>query len=164
MAVQEIPLDLIQANSDGPVKSVNGELVVDSGSSSTATYAGSFDDVQGVLTLTVPNLGTLRISGFPTTAAVGIGTKGDTGESGRDGVDGTLGADGQRGADGCVGPMGSRGDTGKTGARGQQGEQGQRGPTGATGPTGADGVIKVFMQADPPDGFGVVPGSIWIRM
>ena len=136
MAVQEIPLDLIQATSDGPVKSINGELVVDSSSSSTATYAGSFDDVQGVLTLTVPNLGTLRISGFPTTTAVGVGTKGDTGDSGRDGVDGTLGADGQRGADGCVGPMGSRGDVGKTGARGQQGEQGSIGPTGPRGPTG----------------------------
>ena len=163
MSTQELPLDLIQAAADGPIKSVNGQLVVDTSTSSTTDFTGSFDDVQGVLTLTIPNLGALRISGFPTTTAVGQGQKGDTGASGRDGVDGTLGADGQRGADGCVGPQGSQGTQGKTGARGQQGEQGQLGPTGATGPTGADGVIKVFMQVDPPDGYGVSPGAIWIK-
>ena len=158
----EIPLDLVKAETDGPVQSVNGQLVVESNSTSTTTFAGSFDDVQGVLTLTIPNLGALRITGFPTTTAVGVGDKGDTGAAGRDGVDGTLGSDGQRGADGCVGPQGGRGEQGKTGARGQQGEQGQIGPTGATGPTGEPGVVKIYMQADEP--LNANPGEIWIKL
>jgi hypothetical protein len=162
MAVQEIPIDLVTASSDGPIKSVNGQLVVDS-TTTTTEFTGNFDDVQGVLVLNIPNLGTLRISGFPTTTAVGVGQTGNTGASGRDGVDGTLGADGQRGADGCVGSQGQRGEVGKTGSRGQQGEQGQRGPTGEKGPTGADGVIKVYMQADEPVDAGIVPGSVWIK-
>ncbi len=159
----EIPIDMISAEADGSVESVNGQLTVNSGTDTT-TYTGSFDDVQGVLTITIPKIGTLQITGFPTTTGVGQGTKGDAGVAGRDGVDGTLGADGQRGADGCIGPQGSRGDAGKTGARGQQGQQGELGPTGATGATGATGVMQIYMQADMPEGSEILPGAIWVKL
>ena len=163
MSINKLPIELIEAETDGDVVSENGQVQVDN-STADADLSAEFDNVQGILTITIPKLGTVRVPGFPTSSDVGQGTKGDTGTSGRDGVDGVNGTDGQRGADGCIGAQGQRGEAGKQGIRGQQGAQGIQGNTGLQGDKGDPGQFAVFIQSTEPTGEAVVAGSIWIKL
>ena len=163
MSTVQLPIELITAEADGDVIAEGGQVKVDTTSADTELSA-SFDNVQGILTLTIPKLGTVRAGGFPTSSDVGLGTKGDSGSGGRDGVDGTVGIDGQRGADGCIGPQGQRGEGGKQGIRGQQGQKGYAGNQGIKGDQGDAGKFSVFIQSTEPVGEQVIAGSIWIKL
>lgn len=164
--MQRINIEQVQADSTGQVVSKSTGLAVESPVEDIVELEGKFDSSQGVLTLSLPTLGTLRVSGFPSAADLGHGPQGDRGPDGRDGIDGLMGRDGRRGADGCDGPRGAGGAPGRRGPRGLEGPVGPVGPTGATGPRGEDGTVQMFQQAEDPvieHGDHVLPGCIWVR-
>jgi hypothetical protein len=148
--------------SGGDLKVEVGDLL--GGSLVDGTAQDGVDDAAGILTLTIPALGTIQLSGFPVVTDLGKGEPGDTGTSGRAGVDGTIGRDGDQGPSGCVGPTGTRGDPGRDGPRGVQGPEGPRGPEGPKGDPGKDGALQVYMQVEDPatTGQNVQAGAIWI--
>lgn len=127
----------------------NDKLKVSSPSESSVSEIaeGRFDDVLGVLTLTLFNGETVKISGFPVASKIPPGPTGAQGLPGKDGAPGKPGKPGKVGAPGCVGAPGERGETGSVGQEGRQGLQGPPGPRGLTGrqgpvgPQGPDGVI-----------------------
>ena len=136
----KIPLSSVAASTDGAVVAEAGLLSTVLPNSDETEFTGSFDNAAGILTLTIPALGTIQLSGFPVVTDLGKGEPGDTGTSGRAGVDGTIGRDGDQGPSGCVGPTGTRGDPGK------------------------DGALQVYMQVEDPaiTGQNVPAGAIWI--
>lgn len=157
--MDKIPLISISATKEGSVVAEQGTLQVLEQTS--AQLAGTFDSTSGVLTLNIPNYGTIEVAGFMTLADIGAGSSGRDGASGAQGLPGINARDGRVGADGCVGPAGEVGETGKTGARGKDGEVGPIGLEGPQGEAGKDGAPKIYFQADDPGAVGA--GAIWIR-
>lgn len=158
--MNKIPVNLIEASVDGDVVSKNGQVFVEQAPSAITELAGSFDSLQGVLTLEIPNIGKLQIAGLPTVnSSINVST--ERGASGRDGLDGTFAVDGERGPDGCIGQQGMQGEQGRQGYRGQQGRQGMQGVEGSKGDTGDAGSMKIYFQAADPGAVGA--GSIWVR-
>lgn len=99
----------------------------------------SFDATTGVLTIRYTDGQTATVSGFPTTAQISKGRKGDPGRRGEDGRPGNDGRNGRDGLPGCPGRKGDRGRVGPTGPTGAVGPTGITGPTGPVGPTGPKG-------------------------
>lgn len=165
MQQTKIPLDLISSPTDGQVSSEQGGLVVTAADTSVAEFGGGFDAAAGALTLRIPNMGTLTITGFPVLSDLGEGKQGTPGVQGRQGVDGSVARDGEQGPAGCPGPRGPRGETGKDGPRGQQGVQGPTGPQGVQGLPGKNGSFLVYMQTEDPATTGqpMEAGAIWIK-
>ncbi|QYW03415.1 hypothetical protein pEaSNUABM14_00114 [Erwinia phage pEa_SNUABM_14] len=161
--VEKVDISLLKTNASGKVVATQGGVSVDVAEDET-TLQGAFDQLTGVLSINIPSIGKLAISGLPTIYSIGYGPEGGVGASGRDGIDGLMGSDGKRGTDGCVGP---RGIDGLPGKQGYVGIRGPAGPTGATGPTGAPGnpgVVAVFVQdTDPAQDQEVPAGAIWVR-
>lgn len=158
--MNKIPVNLIEADKEGDIVSKNGQLMVEQSPANITELAGSYDSIQGVLTIEIPNIGKLQIGGLPTmNSSVSVTTV--HGTAGRDGVDGTFAVDGERGPDGCIGQQGMEGEQGRQGYRGQQGRQGQQGVEGNKGEKGDDGSMKIYFQATDPGAVG--PGSIWVR-
>ena len=165
MQQTRIPLDLIATPSDGDVSSQQGGLVVTAVDAEVSTLSGGYDSAAGALTLKIPKMGVLTISGFPVLSDLGEGRQGMPGLQGRAGVDGSVARDGDQGPAGCPGPRGARGETGKDGPRGQQGIQGPTGPRGVQGIPGKDGAFLVYMQTEDPATTGqpMQAGAIWIK-
>lgn len=160
--VEKVNLDLIKANSDGSVVSEQKGLVIKEGS--TDTLNGSFDRTNGQLSINIPNVGSLLISGLPTINDIGYGPSGATGKDGADGINGLMGKDGLRGVDGCSGARGSEGVQGKQGVVGPRGKVGPTGATGPTGAAGAPGAVEIYVQAtDPAADREVGVGAIWVK-
>ena len=162
--MEKLPIDMLEADASGNLASVDGavSVTVDKDASITE-LAGNFDAVAGSLTLSIPTMGSITITGLLTLAQVGTGPQGSVGPQGNDGVDGLTPRDGRQGADGCVGGVGPQGNDGGVGPRGIQGPQGFMGATGPRGDQGRDGRFRVFFQADEPTGDGVEAGTIWVR-
>jgi hypothetical protein len=160
----KIPLSSVAASTDGTVVAEAGLLSTVVPNKDEKNFTGNFDSAAGILTLTIPELGTIQLSGFPVVTDLGKGEPGDPGASGRAGVDGTIGRDGDQGPAGCMGPSGTRGDPGRDGPRGVQGPEGPRGPAGPKGDPGKDGALQVYMQVEDPatTGQNVQAGAIWI--
>lgn len=166
MAEQKIDISQIKAHSSGELKSDQTGLHVEKPVGNITALAGNFDAGSGTLTLEIPGLGQLQVSGFASAKDLGHGPEGKQGKQGRNGVDGMSGNHGRRGADGCEGPRGAVGSPGKQGPRGQVGPPGPTGPTGATGPRGEDGSFQVYIQEEDPVieyGDTIKPGAIWVR-
>lgn len=160
--VTKVDLSMIKADSDGQVASQQQGLVVRE--VSTDVLDGVFDRNNGQLTINLPTLGKLVITGLPTVNDIGYGPAGIPGNDGSDGLNGLMGRDGLRGSDGCPGSRGNEGNQGKQGVIGRRGPPGPTGQTGATGATGAAGVLQLFVQAtDPSIDNEVQPGALWIR-
>lgn len=160
-AITRAPLEMLKGKGSGQVVSSGRSLRVEQGQSvENLKYEGHYESASGTLTLSIPDMGTLRISGFLTPSAIPSVPR-QIGEKGRDGIDGTMGLDGRTGDTGCRGPEGPRGITGARGPRGHQGEQGVTGATGATGERGTDGRILVFVQDTDPGPVGAF--AFWIK-
>lgn len=164
MSTTKIPLSAVAADTDGTVVAAAGLLSTVLPNSDETEFKGTFDSAAGILTLTIPSLGTLQLAGFPVVTDLGKGEPGNDGAQGRAGVDGTVGVDGTQGPAGCIGAQGTRGDPGRDGPRGVAGTEGPRGPQGERGLPGKDGTIQVYMQTEDPatTGQNVQAGAIWI--
>lgn len=158
---QKVPTNVMISPTDGPLVSKEGQIVTESQSEIITEPSGTFDPLTGVLTLSLPNVGSFNITGLPTTSDMGSGPAGQMGARGRDGIAGLNPLDGQRGADGCMGADGSEGLPGKDGPRGREGDPGGPGPIGEEGPAGQDGKFAVYFQQSDPGPVGA--GSVWIR-
>lgn len=159
--MQQIPLDAIQGEADGPLVSSDGVIQAQAIEGEVSELAASFDPVAGVLQLAIPGFGALRVAGFLTTSAIGSGPEGMAGKRGTSGIDGLTPLDGRRGPDGCIGHDGPEGIAGKEGPRGREGQPGEPGPEGNKGDQGKDGGMKVFYQTEDPGAVGA--GSLWVR-
>ncbi len=164
--MQQIKIEQVRADSTGNVVSEERGLAVKAADKDNTELRGSFDPNSGQLTISIPNIGTVNITGLPTIHDIGYGPAGIPGSAGRDGVDGLFGADGLRGSDGCEGPRGVQGRTGIQGPDGRRGNRGATGATGATGEQGIPGRVEVYVQeADPRlDNPNIGPGALWIRV
>ena len=69
---------------------------------------GSFDNVNGVLTLTFANGDSVSVSGFLTQGDIGDAAQGLQGPVGPAGADGLVGVAGPQGPQGCQGPPGQQ--------------------------------------------------------
>lgn len=160
-AITRAPLEMLQGKGSGQVISTGRSLRVEQGQSvENLEFEGHYESTSGTLTLSIPDLGKLRISGFLTNSSIPSISR-SSGEKGRDGLDGTMGLDGRTGDTGCRGPEGPRGITGARGQRGHQGDRGVTGATGATGERGTDGRILVFVQDTDPGPVGAF--AFWIK-
>lgn len=161
MSLVKAPLDMIQSPvQSGTVVAEGASLSIKPESNSEGTPTGSFDDATGTLTIDIPVLGRLIITGLPTSNSVGIGRQGNQGNDGTPGMDGLLGSPGDVGQRGCRGPAGPQG---KPGPRGPRGVDGPPGPTGSTGPQGIrgqDGRVQIYIQSEDPGPVGA--GALWI--
>jgi hypothetical protein len=157
------PLGLVHAGRrSGPVSSDSVSLkVLPKDDSISVSLEANYDEVKGVLHLSVPGYPELEISGFMTPLFIREGKQGKPGYPGRQGVDGIDGLDGPQGPQGCIGPKGPEGRPGQRGPLGQQGAQGQQGPNGPTGEAGESGSLQVFIQNDEPD--NPTHGALWVK-
>ncbi len=159
--ITRAPLNMIKGQGSGSVVSEGRHLKVETGTSvESVAFGGHYEPTSGVLTISIPDLGRLRISGFLTQSAIPSTPRAPS-EKGRDGIDGTMGLDGRTGNTGCRGPEGPRGITGARGQRGHQGERGNTGATGNTGDRGEDGKVLVFVQDTDPGPVGAF--AFWIK-
>lgn len=163
---QKIDISQVKADTKGTVISDTQGLSVQAPDVDNSVLSGSYDANNGQLSLNIPTIGKLVISGLPTIHDVGYGPAGIPGQNGRDGIDGLIGTDGGRGADGCVGPRGGDGPGGRQGAEGRRGNRGATGATGPTGATGSPGVVQVFVQQQDPRAGGeqLQTGAIWVKI
>lgn len=160
-AITRAPLNMIKGQGAGQVISEGRTLRVESGTTvDDVEFGGHYESTSGILTLSIPDHGKLRISGFLTPNSIPTQSRTPS-EKGRDGLDGTMGLDGRTGDTGCRGQEGPRGITGARGVRGHQGERGHTGSTGATGEKGSDGKILVFVQDSDPGPVGAF--ALWIK-
>lgn len=160
--VTKVGLSMVKADSDGSVVSEQQGLVVRE--VSTDSLDGVFDRNNGQLSINIPNVGKLVITGLPTINDIGYGPAGIPGSDGSAGINGLMGKDGLRGGDGCPGSRGNEGAQGKQGVVGPRGLQGPTGPTGRDGATGPSGVLEIYIQStDPSIDQSVSPGALWIR-
>lgn len=164
--MQQIKIEQVRADEKGPVVSAERGLEVSKQDAGGTELKGAFDPNTGQLTISIPTIGTVSISGLPTIHDVGYGPAGMPGIPGRDGVDGLIGSDGGRGTDGCAGPRGLPGRTGVEGPEGRRGHRGATGATGNPGPRGEPGVVAVFVQETDPriDNPTIPAGSLWIKI
>ncbi len=145
MALTKPPVDMISAHGDEDEVDIkvgeDGYLQTTRQISSTVSEVAtaSYDEIQGVLTLTFANERQLLVKGFPTRTTLLPGEEGPQGQEGDAGKDGDDGKDGERGEEGCQGPEGPPGPLGQPGSDGRDGLPGPPGPTGPTGPTGPKG-------------------------
>lgn len=157
----KVPLFLVMPNKTaGNVVAQGDSLRVESIPASDKQLDGVFDNVNGILSITIPGVGEVSIGGFNTVADLGEGRRGLPGSDGRPGVHGMIGLNGLQGSKGCRGPQGK---SGKPGKRGPRGLEGPIGPTGATGPrgaTGADGRVQIYIQSEDPGAVGA--GALWM--
>lgn len=163
MSITKVPVNMLSAGgkqgnleADGIELSVTPKTEVE-----LLDGASHFDNIKGILTLEIPNVGTVKVGGFMTQSDVGEGREGRAGTKGRSGIDGTLGQEGDQGSDGCIGPSGKEGRPGERGPVGNKGEPGSEGPTGAKGDEGEQGRIAVYIQAADPGPVGA--GALWIK-
>jgi hypothetical protein len=162
MSITQIPLDLISPGAVSGVLSAAGNSVhVTPSSNDVNELRGFYDPSQGILTLSIPNIGKINIAGFPTKSDVGVGRQGPSGRDGSAGIDGLIGEAGTKGSLGCRGPEGPQGRQGERGPRGLVGPQGQQGIQGIQGNDGRDGKVLIFIQSEQPGAVGA--GAIWIR-
>lgn len=119
-------------------------------SSVSEVASGHYDDVLGVMTITLHNGETIKVPGFPTASKIPEGPPGPQGLPGKDGQPGKPGKPGKAGAPGCMGAPGEKGDTGEVGQEGRQGLQGPPGPRGLTGRQGPVGNIGPDGVIGPP--------------
>jgi len=161
--MQKVNISLLQTDAVGPVVATDGGVTVDVTQDDSTLY-GAFDQQNGILSINIPNIGKLAISGLPTIYNIGFGPEGGPGTDGRDGIDGLSGRDGRRGSDGCPGPRGLDGNTGRQGYVGVRGPAGPTGATGATGRDGSPGRVEIYIQdTDPSIDNDVSPGALWVR-
>ena len=162
---QKVNIGMVEADSIGTVVSTTDGLSVQTPDLDNSTLNGSFDQNSGQLTLNIPTIGTLVVTGLPTIHSVGYGQSGMRGKDGRDGINGLMGTDGSRGSDGCAGARGIAGIPGPQGPEGRRGSRGATGNTGATGATGENGRVDVFVQSKDPreDNPSLQAGCIWVK-
>lgn len=160
--ITHVPLTLIRPSSvAGNVVAQGNSLGIDPAPEAITNLQGYFDATQGILTLDLPTIGRLNISGFPTSSDVGVGRQGPSGRDGTAGVDGLIGEAGTKGTQGCRGPEGPQGRQGERGPRGLVGARGEQGIQGPQGNDGRDGRVLIFIQSEEPGAVGA--GAIWIR-
>lgn len=140
------PAEMISAKGDieqTEIRVKNGFLAPDVPSSSVVSEVESavYDEIQGILTLTLYNGQQLQVKGFPTLNDLRQGPAGPTGPAGDPGQPGQDGRHGERGPTGCIGPQGPAGPQGPPGIDGRDGLEGPPGPQGPEGPTGPMGPV-----------------------
>ena len=162
MSLTKPSLKMIQAGTvSGDVENTGTGLTVTAESNDSTQLSGTFDNVTGTLTLSIPGFDTLTIKNFMTQSDVGSGSEGPQGVSGTAGVDGIIGEEGLQGKRGCQGPQGAQGERGVRGPQGKQGEQGPSGPQGERGLAGLDGRVAIYISDSDPGPVGA--GALWIK-
>lgn len=157
----KIPLELIKPRlSKGNIIASGQSLAVSEINEFNGEPLGVFDNVSGILTLSLPGIGKFNITGFVSRYDVGTGQRGEQGVPGSSGVDGVLGAEGLQGPRGCRGPQGQQGKPGPRGPRGVEGPMGPTGATGSQGIRGMDGRVQVYIQSEDPGPVGAA--ALWI--
>lgn len=160
--VTQVPLALINPGTVAGNLSASGNSVkVDPVVQNINILKGFYDSTQGILTLEIPTIGKINVTGFPTKSDVGVGRQGPSGRDGSAGIDGLIGEAGTKGSLGCRGPEGPQGRQGERGPRGLVGPQGQQGIQGIQGNDGKDGRVLIFIQSEQPGAVGA--GALWIR-
>lgn len=164
--VQKIDISQVTAQSSGALNVTELGVVVEKPIEDIEHLSGQFDASSGSLTLEIPGIGSLRVTGFPNANDLGQGSAGIQGKEGRSGIDGLSGSNGRRGADGCEGPRGQDGPPGRQGPRGLVGPIGATGPTGPTGRDGEDGKMAIYISEEDPiiaHGMTLPVGAIWVK-
>lgn len=162
MSIVKPSLSMINAgSSSGNVSNTGKGLVVTTEETQATELSGTFDNISGTLTLSIPGYPVLTISNFMTQSDVGTGKEGPQGVSGTSGTDGIIGESGTQGERGCRGPRGPVGERGVRGPEGKQGEQGPMGPTGPQGISGLDGKVAIYINNEDPGPVG--SGALWIK-
>lgn len=152
---------MVSVNGSGNLNTENQLRLTREQARSSEEVSGSFDKTSGVFSLSIPNLGSIEITGLPSIDSIGRGPEGERGSAGKNGENGTIKSQAAKGKQGERGISGDRGIDGDKGYRGYKGNQGDDGDIGNTGGEGQEGHIPFFIQEEDPG--NVAAGTLWVK-